>query len=92
MAKRLLNAKSASDEIEKIMIAKLKSECGQQFTSKMEVRCSSDAYLIVWAVLYGIESNCVCVCEDRLLCCIADHSQVECSSDHKQVELVIIVK
>ena len=37
LAKRLLGGKSASDEIEKIMIAKLKGECGQQFTSKMEV-------------------------------------------------------
>ena len=37
LSKRLLSARSASDEIEKIMIAKLKSECGQQFTSKMEV-------------------------------------------------------
>lgn len=36
LAKRLLNAKSVSDEMEKAMIAKLKSECGQQFTSKME--------------------------------------------------------
>ena len=37
LSRRLLTAKSASDEIEKVMIAKLKSECGQQFTSKMEV-------------------------------------------------------
>ena len=36
LAKRLLGGKSVSDEIEKSMIAKLKSECGQQFTSKME--------------------------------------------------------
>ena len=35
-AKRLLNAKSYSDETEKATIAKLKAECGQQFTSKME--------------------------------------------------------
>ena len=37
LSRRLLTAKSASDEIEKVMIAKLKAECGQQFTSKMEV-------------------------------------------------------
>ena len=36
LSKRLLNAKSYSDETEKAMIAKLKAECGQQFTSKME--------------------------------------------------------
>jgi cullin 3 len=36
LSKRLLSAKSVSDDTEKIMIAKLKSECGQQFTSKME--------------------------------------------------------
>ena len=36
LAKRLLTAKSVSDEMEKAMIAKLKAECGQQFTSKME--------------------------------------------------------
>jgi len=36
LSKRLLNAKSFSDETEKAMIAKLKAECGQQFTSKME--------------------------------------------------------
>ena len=43
------------------MIAKLKSECGQQFTSKMEVKCSSDVYVTAVAVYAGIESNCVCV-------------------------------
>jgi cullin 3 len=36
LAKRLLNARSVSDEAEKLMISKLKAECGQQFTSKME--------------------------------------------------------
>jgi cullin 3 len=61
LAKRLLNAKSASDEIEKIMIAKLKSECGQQFTSKMEVKCSSDVSVTAVAVYAGIKSICVCV-------------------------------
>lgn len=35
-AKRLLSNKSASDEMEKLMISKLKNECGQQFTSKIE--------------------------------------------------------
>ena len=32
----MLNQKSASDDSEKMMISKLKSECGCQFTSKLE--------------------------------------------------------
>mmetsp|Transcript_8578 Transcript_8578/g.13832 ORF Transcript_8578/g.13832 Transcript_8578/m.13832 type:complete len:551 (-) Transcript_8578:235-1887(-) len=36
LAKRLLNQRSASDDAEKAMIAKLKVQCGTQFTSKME--------------------------------------------------------
>jgi len=35
-AKRLLNSKSVSEELERQMITKLKGECGQQYTSKME--------------------------------------------------------
>mmetsp|Transcript_11867 Transcript_11867/g.24023 ORF Transcript_11867/g.24023 Transcript_11867/m.24023 type:complete len:768 (-) Transcript_11867:48-2351(-) len=36
LAKRLLGGKSISDECEKVMVAKLKAECGYQFTSKLE--------------------------------------------------------
>eukprot|EP00733_Pompholyxophrys_punicea_P000047 Pompholyxophrys_punicea_v1_NODE_6_length_8794_cov_7.233894.p2 type:complete len:627 gc:universal NODE_6_length_8794_cov_7.233894:245-2125(+) len=36
LAKRLLNQRSTSDDNEKLMIAKLKVQCGTQFTSKME--------------------------------------------------------
>jgi cullin 1 len=36
LAKRLLNQRSASDDSEKVMIAKLKVQCGTHFTSKME--------------------------------------------------------
>lgn len=36
LAKRLLNQRSKSDDAEKAMIAKLKMQCGTQFTSKME--------------------------------------------------------
>ncbi|CAM9354291.1 unnamed protein product [Phaeothamnion confervicola] len=36
LAKRLLNGRSVSDEAERNMIAKLKAECGYQFTSKLE--------------------------------------------------------
>jgi len=36
LAKRLLNSKSASDDMEKTMISKLKADVGAQFTSKME--------------------------------------------------------
>jgi cullin 3 len=36
LAKRLLFAKSSSDDAEKSMISKLKTECGAHFTSKLE--------------------------------------------------------
>lgn len=36
LAKRLLLGKSSSADAEKAMIAKLKAECGGQFTSKLE--------------------------------------------------------
>ena len=36
LAKRLLNQRSASNDSEKVMISKLKMQCGTQFTTKME--------------------------------------------------------
>jgi cullin 1 len=36
LAKRLLNQRSESDDMERTMIGKLKMKCGAQFTSKME--------------------------------------------------------
>ena len=36
LAKRLLLSRSVSDDAERNMIAKLKTECGYQFTSKLE--------------------------------------------------------
>ena len=36
LAKRLLLARSSSDDAERSMIAKLKLRCGAQFTSKLE--------------------------------------------------------
>ena len=36
LQKRLLSGKSVSDDWERTMIAKLKTECGFQFTSKLE--------------------------------------------------------
>eukprot|EP00429_Kryptoperidinium_foliaceum_P007466 CAMPEP_0176023990 /NCGR_PEP_ID=MMETSP0120_2-20121206/11714_1 /TAXON_ID=160619 /ORGANISM="Kryptoperidinium foliaceum, Strain CCMP 1326" /LENGTH=743 /DNA_ID=CAMNT_0017357161 /DNA_START=67 /DNA_END=2298 /DNA_ORIENTATION=- len=36
LAKRLLNQRSNSEDAEKLMISKLKMQCGTQFTSKME--------------------------------------------------------
>lgn len=36
LASRLLTGKGTSDDIEKLMISKLKAECGHQFTSKLE--------------------------------------------------------
>lgn len=48
LAKRLLNGRSVSDDAERGMLAKLKTECGFQFTQKMEgmfndMRLSVDA-------------------------------------------------
>ena len=36
LAKRLLGDKSASDELERSLISKLKLRCGQQFTFKLD--------------------------------------------------------
>merc|ERR1719408_808017 len=36
LSRRLLSGRSLSDEAEKAMISKLKSECGHQYTSKLE--------------------------------------------------------
>lgn len=36
LSKRLLQSKSVSDDAEKLVLARLKSECGYQFTSKLE--------------------------------------------------------
>jgi cullin 3 len=36
LAKRLLSGKSVSDDVERSVIVKLKTECGYQFTSKLE--------------------------------------------------------
>ncbi|CAN0082471.1 unnamed protein product, partial [Ectocarpus sp. 6 AP-2014] len=36
LARRLLNSRSASDDMERLMIGKLKLKCGSQFTPKME--------------------------------------------------------
>eukprot|EP01042_Synura_sphagnicola_P000125 gene125-124_t len=36
LSKRLLNGRTSSDEYERTMVAKLKAECGYQFTAKLE--------------------------------------------------------
>lgn len=36
LANRLLNGKNASDDLEKNLINRLRTECGFQFTTKME--------------------------------------------------------
>lgn len=36
LAKRLLHSRSVSDDAERGMLTKLKMECGQQFTQKLE--------------------------------------------------------
>ena len=48
LARRLLNQKSASDDSEKMMISKLKSECGCQFTSKLEGKMAGGTFLPFW--------------------------------------------
>ncbi|XAR51749.1 hypothetical protein NMG60_11006468 [Bertholletia excelsa] len=50
LAKRLLSGKTASDDAERSLIVKLKTECGYQFTSKLEgmftdMRTSQDTML-----------------------------------------------
>lgn len=36
LAKRLLSGRSTSDDAERNLLVKLKTECGYQFTSKLE--------------------------------------------------------
>lgn len=36
LAKRILNQRSNSDDLERLMVSKLKLRCGSQFTGKME--------------------------------------------------------
>jgi cullin 3 len=47
LAKRLLLNKSLSDDSEKNMISKLKTECGCQFTSKLEGILIKNLHLII---------------------------------------------
>ncbi|KAJ4746042.1 Cullin family protein [Rhynchospora pubera] len=58
LAKRLLSAKSVSEEAERGMILKLKTECGYQFTSKLEgmfndIKTSQDTMLGFYNSPYG---------------------------------------
>jgi hypothetical protein len=63
LAKRLLLNKSASIDAEKTMIAKLKAECGSQFTSKLE-GMFKDAELsgVPWCCVCASVCMCVCLC------------------------------
>ena len=51
-----MNQKSASDDSEKMMISKLKSECGCQFTSKLEgmfkARVLEDDFVDIEGLVY----------------------------------------
>ncbi|VAH53359.1 unnamed protein product [Triticum turgidum subsp. durum] len=58
LAKRLLSGKTSSDEAERNMLVKLKTECGYQFTSKLEsmftdLRTSQDTMQSFYANLAG---------------------------------------
>jgi len=62
LAKRLLLGRSVSDDAEKNMITKLKTECGYQFTSKLEgmftdMRLSLDTMESFKAHLRSLEGN-----------------------------------
>ena len=61
LARRLLNQKSASDDDEKMMISKLKSECGWRITSKLEgmFKVCREGYL-------GPHLNCDCSGHDTV--------------------------
>uniref|UniRef100_A0A453D9E9 Cullin family profile domain-containing protein n=1 Tax=Aegilops tauschii subsp. strangulata TaxID=200361 RepID=A0A453D9E9_AEGTS len=58
LAKRLLSGKTSSDEAERNMLVKLKTECGYQFTSKLEsmftdLKTSQDTMQSFYANLSG---------------------------------------
>ncbi|KAM0929332.1 hypothetical protein ACQ4PT_001704 [Festuca glaucescens] len=58
LAKRLLSGKTSSDEAERSMLVKLKTECGYQFTSKLEgmftdMKTSHDTMQSFYAALSG---------------------------------------
>ncbi|VAH38045.1 unnamed protein product [Triticum turgidum subsp. durum] len=58
LAKRLLSGKTSSDEAERNMLVKLKTECGYQFTSKLEsmftdLKTSQDTMQSFYANLAG---------------------------------------
>ncbi|CAM6006835.1 unnamed protein product [Sphagnum balticum] len=62
LAKRLLSGRTVSDDAERSLIVKLKTECGYQFTSKLEgmftdMKTSRDTMQGFNATLVGSESN-----------------------------------
>merc|ERR1712176_468085 len=61
LASRLLHTKSHSDHFEKVMIAKLKTECGHQYTSKLEGMfkdiAQSRQINESWHQIYGNKQN-----------------------------------
>ncbi|CAK9216670.1 unnamed protein product [Sphagnum troendelagicum] len=62
LAKRLLSGRTVSDDAERSLIVKLKTECGYQFTSKLEgmftdMKTSRDTMQGFNATLAGSESN-----------------------------------
>lgn len=71
LAKRLIQAKSVSDDAERGMLAKLKIECGYQFTQKLEgmfhdIKISADTMKSYKEHL----AKSIPVCEPRLHCAI----------------------
>ena len=76
LARRLLLAKSASVDMEKIMLSKLKTECGSGFTQKLEgmftdvelCKGMNEEYLVrVGAFVFQVVASPFCVL--RVLCC-----------------------
>lgn len=62
LAKRLLSGRNFSEDIERIFIEKLKSECGYQFTSKLEVmftdiRTSAEEVEAFRNAMEGVQSD-----------------------------------
>jgi len=61
LAQRLLQTKSHSDHFEKAMIARLKSECGHQYTSKLEGMFTdinkSREIMEQWQTIYGSNND-----------------------------------
>lgn len=71
LAKRLLHGRSVSDDAERGMLAKLKVECGYQFTLKLEgmfhdIKISNDTMQAYQAHLAKTTVRCCYCCEKSI--------------------------